>query len=64
MKATDHSISPYLEILFSKCMQEGVFPDSYKIAQVIPLYVGKEKTKIAIDLFPYFLLLVKFWRNF
>ena len=43
MKATNHSISPYLEILFSKCIQEGVFPDSYKIAQVIPLFKGGDK---------------------
>ena len=43
MKATNHSISPYLEILFSKCIKEGVFPDSYKIAQVIPLFKGGDK---------------------
>ena len=43
MKATNHSISPYLEILFSKCIQEGVFPDSYKIAQVIPLFKGGDR---------------------
>merc|ERR1712055_698100 len=40
---TNHSISPYLEILFSKCIQEGVFPDSYKIAQVIPLFKGGDR---------------------
>ena len=43
MKATNHSVSPYLEILFSKCINEGVFPDSYKIAQVIPLFKGGNK---------------------
>ena len=43
MKATNHSISPYLEILFSKCIKDGIFPDSYKIAQVIPLFKGGDK---------------------
>ena len=43
MKATNHSVSPYLEILFSKCINEGVFPDSYEIAQVIPLFKGGNK---------------------
>ena len=33
----------YLEILFHKCIKEGVFPDSYKIAEVIPLFKGGDK---------------------
>ena len=40
MKATNASVSPLLEILFQKCISEGVFPDCYKIAQVIPLFKG------------------------
>ena len=43
LKATNDTISPYLEILFHKCIQEGVFPDSFKIAQVIPLFKGGKK---------------------
>ena len=43
IKATNLTISPYLEILFSKCIMEGIFPDIYKIAQVIPLFKGGDK---------------------
>ena len=43
LKATNETISPYLEILFQKCIEEGVFPDSFKIAQVIPLFKGGKK---------------------
>ena len=43
MKANNHSFSPYLEIIFSKCTNEDVFPDLYKIAQVIPLFKGGNK---------------------
>ena len=43
MKATNQSVSPYLEILFQKCIMEGVFPDCYKIAQVIPLFKGGDQ---------------------
>merc|ERR1712055_999881 len=32
-----------LEILFHKCFEEGVCPDSFKIAQVIPLFKGGKK---------------------
>ena len=42
-KVTNEVISPYLEILFHKCIKEGVFPDSYKIAEVIPLFKGGDK---------------------
>ena len=42
-KVTNEIISPYLEILFHKCIQEGVWPDTFKIAQVIPLFKGGTK---------------------
>ena len=37
---TNETISPYLEVLFQKCIKDGVFPDSFKIAEVIPLFKG------------------------
>ena len=43
LKATNTTISPYLEVLFHKCIEEGVFPDSFKIAQVISLFKGGKK---------------------
>ena len=64
IKATNEYVSPYLEILFQKCIMEGVFPDCYKIAQVIPLFKGgTKKIGTVTDLFLYSLLLVKFLRN-
>ena len=42
-KVTNEIISPYLEILFYKCIQEGVWPDTFKIAQVILLFKGGDK---------------------
>ena len=44
LKETNHTITPYLETLFNKCIQSGTFPDAYKIAQVIPLFKGGDKT--------------------
>ena len=37
------SISPYLELLFNTCIYHGIFPDIFKIAQVIPLHKGGDK---------------------
>ena len=39
-KMTNETISPYLEILFQKCIKDGIFPDSFKVAEVIPLFKG------------------------
>ena len=41
----DHwlTITPYLEILFNCCIYNGIFPDAFKIAQVIPLFKGGDK---------------------
>ena len=43
LKSTSYVIAPYLAQLFNECMKEGVFPDIYKIAQVIPLFKGGDK---------------------
>ena len=42
-KMTNETISPYLEVLFQKCIKDGVFPDSFKIAEVIPLFKGGDR---------------------
>ena len=36
-------ISPYIVLLFNLCLNQGVFPDSFKIAKVIPLFKGGNK---------------------
>ena len=43
VQVTNETISSYLEVLFHKCLKEGVFPDSFKIAQVIPLFKGGDR---------------------
>ena len=42
-KVTNETISPYLEVLFHKCIKGGIFPDSFKIAEVIPLFKGGDR---------------------
>ena len=43
LKATSYVIAPYLLQLFNNCIYQGVFPDAYKIAKVIPLFKGGNK---------------------
>ena len=43
LKHTAAVISPYIVSLFNLCLNQGIFPDSFKIAQVIPLFKGGNK---------------------
>ena len=43
LKETKCTVLPYIVSLFNKCMLNGVFPDAYKIAQVIPLFKGGDQ---------------------
>ena len=43
LKCTNHVIAPYLETLYNSCIYHGLFPDAFKIAQVIPLFKGGDK---------------------
>ena len=43
LKNTSYVIAPYLVILYNMCIREGVFPENYKTAQVIPLFKGGNK---------------------
>ena len=43
LKSSNIIISPYLEVLFNSCIYHGIFPDVFKIAQVIPLFKGGDK---------------------
>ena len=46
LKATIQVISPHLVQLYNNCMSQGIFPDAYKKAQVIPLYKGGDKEDV------------------
>ena len=43
LKGTRERICPYLDVLFNKCINEGVFPDTFKTAEVIPLFKGGDR---------------------
>ena len=43
LKSTNMTIAPYLEILFNSCLYHGIFPDTFKVAQVIPLFKGGDR---------------------
>ena len=40
LKNTTHVVAPYITTLFNSCIEQGSFPNIYKIAKVIPLFKG------------------------
>ena len=43
LKSTCETILPYITSLFNACIKKGVFPNCFKIAQVVPLFKGGDK---------------------
>ena len=43
IQKTQSTIAPFLVILFNNCLRRGIFPNRFKIAQVIPLLKGGER---------------------
>ena len=56
LKGTKDTICPYFDVLFNKCIAEGVFPDAFKTAEVIPIFKGGDREDLGnyrpISLFP------------
>ncbi len=46
IKATSYVAASHLTRLFNNCINQGIFPDIYKLAQVIPLYKGGDKENL------------------
>ena len=46
VKLSAKIISPYLSKLYNKCVEYGVFPESLKFAEVIPIYKSGKKNNI------------------
>ena len=46
LKETCTVITPFLSKLFNSCMRQGVFPNTYKIAQVTPLFKGGDRNNL------------------
>ena len=45
IKLSIEIISPYICDIFNQCIQEGIFPDNLKSAEVIPIFKRGNKTK-------------------
>ena len=43
LKATIETICPHIVYLFNLCIDQGIFPDPLKMAQVIPIFKGGDK---------------------
>ena len=56
LKALNESISYPLSILFNQSLNQGVFPDLMKCAEVIPLYKGQQQD-LVINYHPISLLM-------
>ena len=37
-------LAPFLSVVFNKCMVKGVYPNSLKVAQVIPVHKKGDKS--------------------
>ena len=45
LKVASPIISPILSNIFNACLQKGIYPDSLKVAQVIPVHKAKSKSE-------------------
>ena len=43
LKITADTIAPEISRLFSECMMQGIFPDTLKIAKILPIHKGNAK---------------------
>ena len=41
-----NSISSPLTVIFNQSITDGIFPDQMKIAEILPLYKGKESDQL------------------
>ena len=46
IKKSSDIVAPFLKILFNACLQRGIFPDCFKLAQVSPLFKGGDRTNL------------------
>ena len=46
IKLIKNELSPLLTIIFNRCLNYGIFPDSFKIVKVLPLYKGGDKLNV------------------
>ena len=46
LKSLANSIAYPLSIIFNQSISEGIYPDQMKLAEVIPLYKGKDSDSV------------------
>ena len=46
IKKSSDIVAPFLKTLFDACLQQGIFPDCFKLAQVAPLFKGGDRTNL------------------
>ena len=64
LKSTKKTIAKPLTMLFNRSLSENMFPYSWKIAHVIPLFRKEDPSKHLIKgLFHYYHVLVRLWRE-
>ena len=64
VKLSAKIISPYLSKLYNKCVECGVFPETLKHAEVVPIYKnGKKMMLIIRDQYFFYLHFRKFLRH-
>jgi len=44
LKMAKTVLAPFLSVVFNKCMVKGVYPNSLKVAQVIPVHKKGDKS--------------------
>ena len=44
IKISKDVIAPYIAYIFNKCIEEGIFPSSLKVAEVIPIYKSGKRS--------------------
>ena len=64
LKGAAKAVSKPLTILFNRSLGESILPDSWKIANVIPIFkIGLASDPPIIDRYLYCVLQVNFWSN-
>ena len=64
LKRTCDIIAPYIVYLFNLCLMQGVFPDAFKVAKVIPLFKGGGGYKRKSRLLPTNISPTRHWKDF
>ena len=63
LKYSNVIISPVICNIFNSCIEQGKFPDSLKIAKVVPIFKKGDSNQVSTGQFPYYHNLAKFLKS-